>query len=302
MLKYSIITIFFLFSSTAYYAQTNPWISTKDDFSWSLSSQIMRVPYGYTGFASLKLDKNLEVGKKYEVTILVEGRIPKSLNGVYEAAKYDFWIFESGSYGDILKNNNTVSSNTIFATLRINGRNNSARSFFKFTVQPKEEASHLTVALKNDPNVRNPEQYVTLQNCIVLELPPDKETVVSNVITDKINSRKSTALSDKITVDQEKISIVVYDHRRIDNDIISLYLNNIPLVEDLPLARKKKKIEVSLQPGENALLLFAENLGEVPPNTAAIEIVTKKETIQKILASDLKESEYLIIDYKPDNQ
>lgn len=70
-------------------------------------------------------------------------------------------------------------------------------------------------------------------------------------------------------------TIELYDNGEIDNDTVSLYLNGQPLLIQKRLSQKPLQMEVQLQPNkENEFLLFAQNLGKIPPNTALLVITT----------------------------
>ena len=68
------------------------------------------------------------------------------------------------------------------------------------------------------------------------------------------------------------IQIELWDDNREDGDSISLMLNGEWLVHNVLLKNKKHIIETSLKKGENMLVIYAESLGDIPPNTAAINI------------------------------
>ena len=95
--------------------------------------------------------------------------------------------------------------------------------------------------------------------------------------------------------------IDVWDHQKEDGDRISLYLNDVLILDNHLLKREKKKVKLKLlEQEENQLRLFALNLGEVPPHTASIRIVQNDKTHHVILKSDLKVCGTIEINYEPD--
>ncbi|GAB4132948.1 MAG: hypothetical protein Fur0041_04750 [Bacteroidia bacterium] len=86
------------------------------------------------------------------------------------------------------------------------------------------------------------------------------------------------------------VTIIVWDRNEIDGDKISLYLNNRMIKSNLVLKRRKKKIRVKLEPGSNYLVMYAENLGDIPPNTAAIRIKDGRKKKNITLSSDESKS------------
>jgi len=86
------------------------------------------------------------------------------------------------------------------------------------------------------------------------------------------------------------IEIALWDHALIDGDIISLFLNSAPLVQELTLDGSDNKyvLQATLHDGTNALVLFAHNEGTSPPNTATINVKSGTEEKELILNADLK--------------
>jgi hypothetical protein len=104
-------------------------------------------------------------------------------------------------------------------------------------------------------------------------------------------AKRKVVSSKEWTVRNSKITLLVWDNNKEDGDIISLKFNDVWLLNSFHLKKEKYKIELELKQKDNQLLLFAENLGSIPPNTAAISI-DDNETIRTfILNSDMSKSE-----------
>lgn len=104
-------------------------------------------------------------------------------------------------------------------------------------------------------------------------------------------------ITKQVEVNSTKIKILVYDDAEIDGDIITLYLNKQPILSNYSTNAKPKEIEITLNENEpNELMLFAENLGAYPPNTAKIKIIDNLvEYSEIILSSDKEKSEAIRI-------
>ena len=87
-----------------------------------------------------------------------------------------------------------------------------------------------------------------------------------------------------------------------DGDIVSLKLNNEWILLNFPLKKEKHTIIIPLKKPENQLMLFAENLGSIPPNTAAISINDNSTVKTFILNSDMKSSESIKIFFSDNNK
>jgi N-acetylmuramoyl-L-alanine amidase len=92
-----------------------------------------------------------------------------------------------------------------------------------------------------------------------------------------------------IEVKNNKIDVDIYDDGEVDNDIVSLYFNKKLLVDKKSLSTNPHSITLTIEPGKaNELLLFADNLGTIPPNTALMIITDGKTRHEVRLSADLK--------------
>lgn len=114
----------------------------------------------------------------------------------------------------------------------------------------------------------------------------------------KMKDREVVMRQQKIKVDEKKLLLEIYDNKQEDGDIISLNFNGRWIIEKRKLLKRALKIVVDLnETGENYLILHAENLGEVPPNTIAIRYYYQGKRQLIVLNSDLNESEMIQLDY-----
>jgi hypothetical protein len=88
----------------------------------------------------------------------------------------------------------------------------------------------------------------------------------------------------------DTIRVALYDNGEIDGDSVSLYLNNELLVQHIRLSADAKVILVPIDKSipVNKLVLFAENLGRLPPNTALMELTVRGKTYNLFLSTDYK--------------
>ncbi len=93
--------------------------------------------------------------------------------------------------------------------------------------------------------------------------------------------------------------IQVWDDRTVDGDIISIYHNGKLVEENIYLLKEKKKLFVTLERGKNVIVMHAVNLGETPPNSAAMSVNTGDKQYSMVLTSDTKKSESVVIYYYP---
>ncbi len=93
------------------------------------------------------------------------------------------------------------------------------------------------------------------------------------------------------TVKSRHLKISVWDNEKVDGDRISLSLNGKWILRNYELAKEKHQLQIELIPNQiNQLVFFAENLGEIPPNTTALNIKYDNYDKTHIMRSNLKKS------------
>jgi hypothetical protein len=100
---------------------------------------------------------------------------------------------------------------------------------------------------------------------------------------------RNTIVAAKIPVQGiDSIRIDLYDNGEIDGDSVSLYLNNELVLSHLRLTAQAKTLVLPIDKSlpVNRLVLFAENLGKLPPNTALMEVTVHGKTYNLFLSTD----------------
>lgn len=85
---------------------------------------------------------------------------------------------------------------------------------------------------------------------------------------------------DPITSDGEVLSLSIQDEERYDRDTVTIVHNGRVLAAGLPLEQAMALDSITLDSGENYLAFFADNYGDLPPNTANFIIGTEGESGQ----------------------
>lgn len=96
----------------------------------------------------------------------------------------------------------------------------------------------------------------------------------------------------EIRVDTGTIRLDFYDNAQVDGDIITVLLNNQPLASNQKLTSKPitLEIKVDLTNREQEITMVAENLGDIPPNTALLIITAGTKRYQLYLTSTEKKN------------
>lgn len=120
--------------------------------------------------------------------------------------------------------------------------------------------------------------------------PPDSLPPTPIVLENRqVSTRHEFAIST------DSITIEVWDNNEVDGDIISLNVNGKWLLRHYALTQEHWKISLPLVRKETLLILHAENLGSIPPNTAAISIHDGQRFRSVVLNSDKQRSEAIRI-------
>jgi len=98
-----------------------------------------------------------------------------------------------------------------------------------------------------------------------------------------------------IDIDSSFIKIDLYDNGIVDDDTVSVYLNGSKIVSSRRLAAVPLHMELELDDKEdNELKLFAENLGEIPPNTALMIVTVNGKRIELNLSASLSNNAVVV--------
>lgn len=98
---------------------------------------------------------------------------------------------------------------------------------------------------------------------------------------------RKVKVQEEVRVSNRSVTLLVWDNRSEDNDTVSVNVNGDWITRYYCLKNQPKSFEVQLQPGDNYIILYAHNLGGVPPNTAALVVDDGKEKHQVVLASKM---------------
>jgi hypothetical protein len=107
---------------------------------------------------------------------------------------------------------------------------------------------------------------------------------------DALSARNTVTVAHISVKGIDSIRVDLYDNGEIDGDSVSLYLNNELLLSHLKLTAQAKTLIIPIDKSllVNKLVLFAENLGRLPPNTALMEVTVHGKTYNLFLSTDYK--------------
>jgi hypothetical protein len=126
------------------------------------------------------------------------------------------------------------------------------------------KAEEIFALCNEKPDVKNPE--------LIKDTVPEKKN--NALVNEPELEKRNNELIKTITVDNDSISVTLYDNAEIDGDSITLIYNDKILTSQQRLTDKPLTFVIKIKPGNsrNELVMYAENLGSIPPNTALMVI------------------------------
>lgn len=104
-----------------------------------------------------------------------------------------------------------------------------------------------------------------------------------------------------ITVNSPDIKIELYDNGDIDHDTVTVFINGKLLLYRQMLTDRPLTLNVHAILGtEYELVMYADNLGEIPPNTALMMVTAGLRKIEVFLTSSEQKSAAVRFVYRPD--
>ncbi len=114
---------------------------------------------------------------------------------------------------------------------------------------------------------------------------------------------RENKLVNKITVSSPHISFDMFDNGTIDNDSIMVFDNKVQILNNQRLSYKATHFELnfSKETPDHEIIIVAQNLGTVPPNTALMVLKDGSTRKEFYITSTLQTNAMLIINYKAPN-
>jgi len=176
----------------------------------------------------------------------------------------------------------------------------------KTTTAPvaKTEPKKTTVPPANRPEAdkkSNTEQAEPVTNNLPTPDPIVRKEPEPNKIADDSYKKRNSDLIKTIEIDSTSFTVALYDNGEIDGDSISLFFNGKLLLSHKKLSEKPLKLTLDVDPNKsvNELIMYAENLGTIPPNTALMVVNDGDNRYEVRISSDLQKSGTIRFIHKP---
>ncbi len=120
-----------------------------------------------------------------------------------------------------------------------------------------------------------------------LPIESNKAKNISENTKDKLSKRTYQVIKI-IEVTQPNIKVDIYDNGQIDGDVVSIYLNEKQLVSSKMLTAQPITLQIKVDENEDVydLIMYAESLGTIPPNTALMIVTTATQRYEINISSN----------------
>ena len=130
----------------------------------------------------------------------------------------------------------------------------------------------------------------------------DEPVMAQQFSADSIPAERKLDIQELVNVPDSVVNITLYDNAIVDDDTVSVFVDKQPMLVKQRISNKALNFTLTLrEPGKPVeVLMQAENLGSIPPNTALMIIETANRRYEVRLSSGFENHAVVIITYNPD--
>jgi hypothetical protein len=116
----------------------------------------------------------------------------------------------------------------------------------------------------------------------------------------RVLTTRTNALVKVIEADSGNIEVNLFDNGEIDGDTVSIYHNNRLIVSKALLSQKPVTVNININKGQphHELVMVAENLGSIPPNTALMIVTAGSKRHEVFISSTKQKNAKVVLDLK----
>ncbi|RTL56219.1 MAG: hypothetical protein EKK37_17240 [Sphingobacteriales bacterium] len=161
------------------------------------------------------------------------------------------------------------------------------------TSNPVAAKPKITAPLANKETKKTIELKKDTATIVKKSAVPVFEKVVTKPIP-RFESRTNKVLKT-IEVSQDIVTVQLYDNGEIDGDTVTVTFNGEVVALKKGLSEKPIVLKLKIKENtDNELVMYAENLGAIPPNTALMVVTVDDKRYQVTISSDEKRNGSII--------
>jgi len=126
-------------------------------------------------------------------------------------------------------------------------------------------------------------------------IQPEMPVVIPYVLRTRTN-----ALLKTLTVNHTSVELRIYDDGAIDNDTVSVYYDNQLIISKARLSDQPIITHIHVEPSDqpHQLVMVAENLGDIPPNTSLLVVNDGEKHYEERIISDEQKNVMILFRYQ----
>lgn len=251
-------------------------------------------------------------GKYIEIreTVRTKTNVPNTIRNCFQVHKLTYnkqddteilegsWVPAPGQVGDCGYGNTTLQRRILKKNYSLYNpaakKINSSPINKKRPVLAEKNKKNTTVAkpiLKKKDSILKPKNEVIEEP---VEMPLSKAPIQDKIVAPIPSfEKRNNNVIKTIEVENATVRVDLYDNGEIDGDSVSLFYNGKLLLSNKKLSDKPISVNVTVDTDAsmNELVMYAENLGAIPPNTALMVVYDGPNSrYEARITSDLQKS------------
>ncbi len=140
------------------------------------------------------------------------------------------------------------------------------------------------------------------KDTVKITTTPVIKPVIKNIpLPEQTAGRKNKEIG-RVVVNDKTVTLNVYDNGTVDGDTVSIFYNGRRILDRKILSAKPITLDLILDENTNlhSIVLFAHNLGSIPPNTALVVLTTpSRQRFELFSSATLQQNAEIVFEYRP---
>ncbi len=108
-------------------------------------------------------------------------------------------------------------------------------------------------------------------------------------------------IQEVVEVNSDTLYLNIIDNNQVDNDTVTVFYNKELLIKQHRLSHESLEIPIVISKESNLLVIYANNVGDIPPNTAAIYFIENGGRKEIAIRSDTNKNAGIIFKRKQES-
>ncbi len=195
----------------------------------------------------------------------------------------------------------TVAKPPVASTKTVNKPGTTGKPIARNTTPPVKKPPVLKPTVKKDSATV---KEVVITKPAKIDSVRSSEKKIASLPVPKVISTRQNELVRTITVNTTDVTIDLYDNGTIDNDTVSVFLDKKLVVSKQRLTDRAITVKLKLDQENDyhELVMVAENLGEIPPNTSLMVVRAGDKQYEVRITSTEQKNAVVIFKYEKPGQ